>query len=84
MSGVGTPCTACGERGSDVVNSRPGAAGTVRRRRVCKKCGNRYTTVEMTIDTWETIAAVNPGRLDDVAIEMASFANLIRQVRKNG
>jgi transcriptional regulator NrdR family protein len=41
-------CPDCGDFLSDVINCRPGAKpGTVfRRRRRCRSCGHRFTTVE--------------------------------------
>lgn len=45
-------CSACGNLESKVVDSRPSDDGTsIRRRRECLKCGNRFTTYERLIDT---------------------------------
>ena len=40
-------CPFCGYRDTKVTDSRPNEMGTtIRRRRVCEKCGNRFTTHE--------------------------------------
>lgn len=40
-------CPFCGEVDTRVVDSRPTAQGTeIRRRRVCDRCGRRFTTLE--------------------------------------
>jgi transcriptional repressor NrdR len=40
-------CAACGSLGSHVIDSRASDDGTsIRRRRVCKACGYRFTTYE--------------------------------------
>ncbi len=41
-------CPFCGAPDSRVINSRPSGAGeSIRRRRVCEKCGRRFTTFEV-------------------------------------
>ena len=39
-------CPYCGSENSVVVDSRPSPDNSIRRRRHCKKCGERYTTIE--------------------------------------
>lgn len=45
MSGI--PCPHCGSHENAVVDSRP-HDGTIRRRRKCAECKQRFTTHEMT------------------------------------
>ena len=40
------PCRRCGSLRSDVVDSRGARNGTIRRRRRCADCGERFTTYE--------------------------------------
>lgn len=42
-------CPDCGNHGVDVKDSRPCESGR-RRRRVCQKCGYRWTTIEQPVD----------------------------------
>jgi len=44
-TGDGLECPACGQDGSGVTNSRV-YNGTIHRRRQCRSCGHRYSTVE--------------------------------------
>ena len=45
-------CTACGARDSRVIDSRESDDGkSIRRRRVCKDCGYRFTTYESLKET---------------------------------
>ena len=46
----------CGHKNSKVTDSRP-AKGYIRRRRECKDCGERYSTVEI-ITTGRSVQAV--------------------------
>jgi transcriptional regulator NrdR family protein len=44
------PCPRCSSTESDVIDSRPSMVlghASVRRRRVCQKCGHRYSTFEL-------------------------------------
>lgn len=53
---LGLSCPDCGSKEFSVVDSRPGVfadQGTVTRRRVCKNCGNRVATYEVTVDSWK-------------------------------
>lgn len=40
-------CPTCGAR-AEVVDSRPRPDGTIRRRRACTSCDERFTTLERT------------------------------------
>jgi transcriptional repressor NrdR len=45
-------CPACQHEGSRVIDSRPGVdAASIRRRRVCERCEERFTTYERVEDT---------------------------------
>ena len=47
-------CPVCGSNQSLVIDSRPeGIDSTTRRRRECKDCGCKYTTYEMTDETYK-------------------------------
>jgi DNA-directed RNA polymerase subunit RPC12/RpoP len=46
---AGLACPACGSRRLAVAYTRPGAGGTVRRRRRCQECGARFVTREETV-----------------------------------
>ncbi len=39
-------CPKCGQTQSIVIDSRPGKDNSIRRRRECEWCGNRFTTYE--------------------------------------
>ena len=41
-------CPVCGEN-TRIINSR-GNVESVRRRRECRECGHRFTTIEMEVD----------------------------------
>lgn len=43
----GVRCASCASASSEVHDTRPTLAGTIRRRRWCKVCGHRYTTQEV-------------------------------------
>jgi transcriptional regulator NrdR family protein len=43
----GIDCPACGSKDTEVVDSRPGPS-SIRRRRECDSCGERFTTYEKT------------------------------------
>lgn len=49
MSKVTLACPSCGEKNSGVLDSR-NSRGSIRRRRVCRNCGERWTTYEVTQD----------------------------------
>ena len=48
MSREGVPCPECGDRNSTVTDSRGREAGHTYRRRQCKNCDVRFSTVEMS------------------------------------
>lgn len=58
-------CQLCGSRKFSVIDSRHNEDGTVRRRRICKKCGTRFTTFEITMDEYFTLR-----KIEELAIKM--------------
>jgi hypothetical protein len=46
---VGLECPRCGGRWFEVVYTRPVSGNRIQRRRECKHCGRRMTTVEKTV-----------------------------------
>lgn len=48
--GAGLECPKCGCRHFRVLYTRPGGKGNIRRRRECRHCGRRLTTVEKPAD----------------------------------
>lgn len=47
-------CPVCGGK-TAVINSRP-AEDEITRRRECRNCGHRFTTVEIDLDLYERMA----------------------------
>ena len=49
-------CPNCGIK-SKVIDTRPASSAIdrIRRRRECLACGHRYTTIEITLETYETL-----------------------------
>ena len=50
-------CPKCGSAEYKVIDSRI-TEETVRRRRECLKCGNRWSTAEISIDEYRRLSAV--------------------------
>lgn len=48
-------CPKCGSYDSRTIDSRPGNDGTIRRRRVCDNCLQRYSTIEITDASFKAI-----------------------------
>lgn len=64
---IGVARCACGER-LGVVDSREQDTGTIRRRRACTACGQRYSTVEIGLGEYR---------------ELKRDAELLRRIREN-
>lgn len=45
-------CPVCLTTSLRVIESKPGQNGTVRRRKACEQCGHRFTTREITDNTY--------------------------------
>lgn len=49
-------CPVCGSVNNKTIDSRPDE-DCINRRRACDNCGNRWTTIEVDKDQWDTMAA---------------------------
>lgn len=58
-------CPRCTTGTAWVMGSRE-KDGAVRRRRVCKKCGYRFTTTEISVDDLKNIALMAAGIVNDI------------------
>lgn len=55
---MGNDCRACGGK-TYVIDSRDdGIANVRRRRRICKSCGDRTSTYELTAEQWRRILSI--------------------------
>lgn len=52
-------CPVCGE-GTKITNSR-GDIDRVRRRRECRECGHRFTTMELEVDLQRNLEKMKEG-----------------------
>ena len=43
-------CPKCNSRKIEVNDSRPSEMNSIRRRRICRECGYRFTSYELTIE----------------------------------
>lgn len=50
-------CPKCGEADTHCKDSRP-KVGSVYRRRECRACGWRFTTVEVSLETFNSMSSV--------------------------
>lgn len=75
-------CAKCGGKG-DVVDSRPHPEGTWRRRQ-CRKCGERWTTMEMENPHDEVIKAVVADLGDAVRLIVDAQATLKKVMSRGG
>jgi transcriptional repressor NrdR len=48
---ISMKCPSCGSNETQVIDTVREASGGVRRRRSCKECGRRFTTVERVVET---------------------------------
>jgi transcriptional regulator NrdR family protein len=54
------PCPHCGEPTSEVVDTRGKTiASTIRRRRQCCACNQRFTTIEVLMSEWDSVVLKN-------------------------
>jgi transcriptional repressor NrdR len=49
-------CPACGSNDTQVIDTVRDASGGIRRRRSCKACGRRFTTVERIVESMPLVA----------------------------
>ena len=74
-------CLKCGGKG-DVVDSRPGPEGTWRRRQ-CRACGERWTTVESRNPSDAVIVAVVDDLKEAIHCVADTMATL-KQIKSRG
>jgi protein-arginine kinase activator protein McsA len=48
-------CEKCGERKAHVVETRARVGGGVRRRKLCKLCGHKFSTIELSVLEYEAM-----------------------------
>jgi transcriptional repressor NrdR len=73
-------CIACGDN-SDVIDSRPvPATGFRRRRRQCPHCKRRWSTFEVSEETYRVILATE--KLEQLADTLEEQAKSLRQLTK--
>lgn len=48
----GLHCPRCGAKKTGVLQTRAAKPGTIRRRRICKQCKHRMTTLEAPKERW--------------------------------
>ncbi len=69
-------CPLCGQRGSEVVDSRTASDGLgIRRRRQCLSCHERYTTYETAMDP--ALFDEQRGRAKAIATSLRDMANAL-------
>lgn len=68
MTAVGMECPKCGSRQSNVKDFRPTARGigTIRRRRQCVQCGERYVTYEVRGDAFAVIRKFDVDSIEEM------------------
>lgn len=74
------PQPACRSVDVGVLDSRPVAEGT-RRRRKCNACGWRWTTYEVSAEAYAVVAGMNPAALDAAARAVALASDALEQLR---
>lgn len=45
-------CVKCQSENVRIIDSRMGDGNSIRRRRFCENCGNKFTTIEIQMDTY--------------------------------
>lgn len=81
----GLDCPACGNRESEVIDSRP-TRGRIRRRRVCSSCSGRFTTVEIPLSVYQLMenAGLEPPKIlnpDESAVRFAVLREFLDDKR---
>lgn len=79
-------CPDCGHDESSVLDSRRRRNGDIRRRRMCKECLNKFTTMEIhhshggyeAFLQWEAATIANLGDVAKAAEVIADFVEFIR------
>lgn len=78
-------CPLC-EEATGVADSRPGPRGhTIRRRRVCRTCGHRFTTYEAMADEYANVFGLS--NIEDLLGQIAAAVGVVndklRRVRQS-
>src|SRR5690606_6846685 len=74
-------CTKCGKTGSKVIDKRNNTENnTIRRRRECLYCGNRYTTYEK-IENFGMLVRKKSGRIEEYDREKLK-RSIVKGLRK--
>lgn len=71
----GIPCPACGFTSSRLLYGKMSSLGYYRRRRLCLKCGMRFTTTETVVSTQGMATGRRKAPLD---------VNVLRKMRRQG
>lgn len=77
MSGL--RCDACHAR-TTVVDVRMRATGELRRRRMCVKCGQRFTTYEVKADMYDEVRKIET-LADQVTERTAALVSKMTRIR---
>lgn len=73
-------CPFCLHAKSLIVDSRPSQT-TIRRRRECQSCGQRWTTMEVRRETWKTMILATQAVEGEVDLsQMASGLRMLLSV----
>lgn len=80
MTAVALACPECGDRASDVSESRPKNENVFARTRTCKRCGHSYRTFECRADLLRN--GITPAEIDDAINALASLRVLAKAVRE--
>jgi transcriptional regulator NrdR family protein len=83
----GMACPGCGSSDTAVRDSRPAGMNSIRRRRVCERCGERFTSYEFAGGTYDLIQmAVELDRMvrDLLPDDVALLRVIIREMRRRG
>lgn len=75
-------CGNCGADDSQVKDSRP-IDGSIRRRRICTVCGNRWTTYEMHQDSLIDLREFRPSEAD-LLRQLADKIEKAREAQRRG
>lgn len=75
------PQPGCASDDVGVLDSRPVAEGT-RRRRKCNACGRRWTTYEVSAEAYAAIAEMDPTALEAAARAVALASDTLERLRE--
>jgi len=78
-------CTLC-QAPTGVLDSRPGPGGrTIRRRRICRTCENRFTTYELAVEEYANVFGLTgiEEEIDRAVVAMQAVRDRVRLVRES-